>query len=129
MTALRDAVSELLEAQERFFDAFEDAVVGALAEPERLAVKGSDHSDERGDRLSLLWSIMRHTQALRDCLLEAEEDEAQQLAEAWVKVAASDIAAKIPSDATNHSQENAGQILATTAAISDPDLGRVVAAL
>ncbi len=124
MDALRDAVSELLKAQERFFDAFEDAVAKTLEEPERLAMQGSDHSGEGGDRLSLLLSIMRHAQALRDCLLIAEESEAQQLAEAWVKITASDVSAKTSDDAPGPSQEEAAM-----PAMVEPNRGREVTAL
>ncbi len=113
----------------RFFDAFEDAVVNALEEPERLAIQGSDHSDERGDRLSPLLSLLRHAEALRNCLSDAQEDKAQQLAEAWVKIAASDISARTSRDRPGPSQEKAARILATMAAITDPNLGREVTVL
>ncbi len=128
MTALREAVSELLEAQERFFDAFEDAVVAVLGEPERLALQGS-HSGEGRDRLSLMLPMLRHTEALRNCLLDAEEDEAQQLAEAWVKIAASDIVAKTSTNAPRPSQEKAERILTEMAAIADPNPARELATL
>ncbi len=120
MTALREIVSELLETQERFFDAFEDAVVAVLGEPERLALQGSHNSGEGWDRLSLMLSMLRHTEALRNCLLDAEEDEAQQLAEAWVKIAASDIFAKTSGNALGPSREKAERILTETAAIAGP---------
>ncbi len=129
MTALREAVSELLEAQERFFDAFEDAVVAVLGEPERLALQGSENSGEGRDRLSLMLPMLRHTEALRNCLLDAEEDEAQQLAKAWVKIAASDIVAKSSTNAPRPSQEKAERILTEMAAVGDPNPARELATL
>ncbi len=94
MTALRTAVSQLLEAQKRFYDAFEDAVADALREPDRLALQGSDNGGEGEDRLALLLLLCRHAHGLRDCLMDAEEDEAQLLAKASVQNAASNISAE-----------------------------------
>ncbi len=129
MTALRDAVSELLKAQERFFDAFEDVVAKTLEEPERHAMQGSDHSAERGDRLPLMLSLFKQTQALRNCLLDAEEDEAQELAEAWVKVAAREISKQTSGNVPSHYQGKVEHSSLTVAAMADPNAGREVAAL
>ncbi len=93
MTALHTAVFELLEAQKRFFDAFEDAVADSLREPDRIALQGKN-GGEGQDRLPLLLLLFGHARVLRDCLLNAEEDEAPLLAEASVKNTASVISAK-----------------------------------
>ncbi len=93
MTALHTAVFELLEAQKRFFDAFEDAVADALKEPDRIALQG-ENGGEGQDRLPLLLLLCGQARLLRDCLLNAEEDEAPLLAEASVKNTASVISAK-----------------------------------
>ncbi len=94
MTALHISVSELLEAQNRFFDAFEDAVADALKEPDRIALQG-ENSGEGQDRLPLLLLLCGQARVLRDCLLNAKEDEALRLAEASVKNTAALISSKI----------------------------------
>lgn len=129
MTALRDAVSNLLEAQDGFFDAFEDAVAKTLEEPTRHAIQGTDHSAESGDRLPLMLSLFKHTQALRHCLLDAEEDEAQQLAEAWIAIAAREISKQISGNGQSPSHRKAEQGVAAMAAAADPNADKEVAAL
>ncbi len=61
--------------------------------------------------------------------LDAEEDGAQQLAEAWVKIATSDISAKTSTNAPGPSQEKAERILTEMAAVAGPNLARELAAL
>ncbi len=94
MTSLHSAVCELLEAQNRFFDAFEDAVADALKEPDRIALQG-ENDGEGQDRLPLLLLLCGQARVLRDRLLNAKEDEALRLAETSVKNTASVLSAKV----------------------------------
>ncbi len=95
MVNLHKAVSELLEAQERFFDAFEAAVIDTLGESDRLALQGCDHPVQGQDRTPLLLSLLRSTDKVRDKLLQAGADDAHLIAKASVANAASLISALV----------------------------------